>query len=149
GDRAAWNKVLVLGEAQNLSQTYSPYVNRLKASSPDARILRHYQDHVLHVRPWDDGTLKLAMCAVFGGDADRFAVSNAVLWSHGTDEGRNASPDEILQSKSVEVWNRFLLELVPDHVVTTGKIAGAVIAAVKRRQNKTWKHWQLPSASPL
>jgi hypothetical protein len=143
-----WNRVLVLGEAQNLSDTIDSYVRRLRASSPTERIHRLYWEREIHVKPWDDGTLKLAMSAAFGSHAERFAVSNAVLWSTKTLAGNNETPRASLQARSQELWKEILPLLDPTHVVTTGKVARELMARVRVELRGQWVHVPLCSASP-
>jgi hypothetical protein len=149
GRPGSWNRVLVLGEAQNLSSTYDHYVKRLLDGSPRERILRLYWESEIHVKPWDDGTLKLAMAAAFGCEAERFAVSNAVMWSTKQQEGNNETPGAELQDRSREIWNAMLPLLDPTHIVTTGRVAGDVMARVKANRGARWTHVRLCSASPL
>ena len=144
-----WNRVLVLGEAQNLSSTYDHYVQRLLGSTARDRILRHYWEPRIHVKPWDDGTLKLAMSAAFGCGAERFAVSNAVFWSIKTQDGNNKTPRTNLQKKSEALWKEMLPMLDPTHVVTTGKVASRLVAKVRAELGARWVHVELSSASPL
>ncbi|MDO8630808.1 MAG: hypothetical protein Q7R41_09965 [Phycisphaerales bacterium] len=148
GRPGSWNRVLVFGEAQNLSSTYDAYVRRLLASPANQRILRLYWEPEVHVRPWDDGTLKLAMSAAFDSEPERFAVSNAVLWSTVKGPQHNETPPGALRNKSAEVWQELLPILDPAHVVTTGTVARNLIAAIKAELGAPWVHVPLCSASP-
>lgn len=143
----SWNRVLVLGEAQNLSTTYDSYVRRLRETDAEKRIRRLYWEPELHVRPWDEGTLKLAMSAAFDSRPERFAVSNAVLWSTVQASSRNQTPPETLRAKSAEVWKEMLPLLEPTHVVTTGTVARQLIAGLKVNLAAGWTHIPLCSAS--
>lgn len=149
GHPGAWNRVLVLGEAQNLSATYDHYVQRLLNGSPRERILRLYWEPQIHVKPWDDGTLKLAMSAAFGCEAENFAVSNAVMWSTKKQGGTNETPREGLRERSAEIWKAMLPILDPTHVVTTGRVASDLMARIKTETGARWVHVRLCSASSL
>jgi hypothetical protein len=54
-----WNRILLLAESQNLSQTNSEYVNHLRKMTTQERIFRLDGDSDIGVYPWDDGSLKL------------------------------------------------------------------------------------------
>jgi hypothetical protein len=82
--------------------------------------------------PWDDGSLKLALASAFDEDPERWAVSNAVLWSRRDKKGRNASPSDEAKSRSAEVWYEFLQALQPEIVATAGKVAEKLIDAVQK-----------------
>lgn len=148
GHQGTWNRILVLGEAQNLSSRYDHYVQRLLNASQRERILRLYWEPQIHVKPWDDGTLKLAMSAAFDFEPERFAVSNAVMWSTKKLEGNNDTPGAALQERSGAIWKLMLPLLEPTHIVTTGRVAGDLVARVKLELGARWRHVRLPSASP-
>jgi hypothetical protein len=120
-----WNRVLVLAEAQNLSDTNRSYVEGLKQQSPDARIRRLYgSSESIGIQPRDDGSLKLAAAAMFPSEPiDAFAVSNAVLWSMRTADGTNLNPDDALIQSSVKVWQRIQRILDPSLVIACGRVA--------------------------
>src|SRR5687767_623342 len=61
-----WNRVLLLAEAQNLSDSSKDYVAYLRARTQDERICRLGGSNDIGVWPWDDGSLKLAIEAAFG-----------------------------------------------------------------------------------
>jgi uracil-DNA glycosylase len=148
GRRPGWNGVLVLGEAQNLSAVFAGFVRRLQASTPRERHLRLYWDSERHVRPWDDGTLQLAVEAVFNRSAEEFGVGNAVLWSTLAGPSKNEAPRPTYIRLSMKVWREMLPLLSPQCVVTTGATAKKVIGSLRRDARGTWCHLPLSSASP-
>lgn len=149
GGSGAWNGILVLAESQNLSDTYGLYRRRLLAASPDERIHRLYWEPQVHIKPWDDGSLKLAVSAAFETNPESFAVSNAVMWSIKTTGGSNKTPDKRLQDSSVDLWKAMLPILAPTQIVTTGAVAGNLMARVKGELSASWEHIRLCSASPM
>lgn len=148
----AWNRLLVLAEAQNLSDSSSDYVANLARCPPTGRIdrLAPALDDV-GVEPWDDGSLKIAVHTALGESPDDTAVSNAVLWSVATRKGTNARPSDELRSKSVEVWLEMLDVLNPMHVLTAGVMARDIVTKCRVELQAVWRHSAvlLPSPSLL
>ena len=135
-----WNRILVLAEAQNLGSTKG-YIKLLRElPSPERRVRRLYESpDRLHVGPWDDGTLKLAVAAAFGLDAvEHTGVGNRVFWSLAKDD-RNLSPTPEMQDSSVELWKAILDLLLPNLVVTAGKVAEKVLKATGFPHVLSWK----------
>jgi len=124
-----WNKVLVLGESQNLSGTYLDYVGKLNSMNPVERMQRLdlKENGDIGIYPWDDGSLKLAIESSMNVQAENTAVSNAVLWSLLTESGANKNPSKELTEYSVEIWRDFLSIMNPDKIVCSGKIAGNIL----------------------
>ncbi|MCI0696952.1 hypothetical protein L0337_33720 [candidate division KSB1 bacterium] len=150
----AWNGILVLAEAQNLSRSNSAYVNELKNLSSDERIKRLYRSNGvgdLGIAPWDDASLKLAVESVFDAKAENTAASNAVLWSQVTTTKNNTNPSNELIERSIKLW----IELIPiiklDHVITAGSIAQQVITRTKQAISGSWKHtsFRLPARTAM
>ncbi len=134
-----WNGFVVLAEAQNLSDTYDEYVSRLKKLSSVERIQRLEGRAGAGIRPWADGSLKLAVEAAFGISADSTARSNAVLWSQVDASGRNKKPSDELVLRSIALWSDLLPLIAPKHIVTSGAIARRVIEHI----DGSWKHTPL------
>ncbi len=122
-----WNGLLVLAEAQNLSERNGDYVERLKALDSRGRMKRLYAGASTGVAPWDDGSLKLAVESAFGADCSQTAVSNAVPWSRRRDDGSNANPSSEMCDWAVAFWKDVLPLLRPERVITAGKVAREVI----------------------
>lgn len=122
-----WNGVLVVAEAQNLAKKNEGYLEWLKELPDPCRRLGSHPDGV-GVAPWDDGSLKLAVEAALGVDAECCAVSNAVLWSV-VDGSRNKNPDEDAIARSKLIWSEMLPVLRPKTLVTSGKVAYGVFGA--------------------
>jgi hypothetical protein len=143
-----WNRVLVLAEAQNLSEKnpenaeYRKRLSELKLSRD--RILRlqpkqlqelRRKDGIdpppwdgIGVQPWDDGLLPLAVAtALKDVDPKRVAVSNAVPWSRKTGTGANARPTHDLQERATLFWQEILACMRPSHIVAAGAVARKVM----------------------
>ncbi len=130
-----WNKILVLAESQNLTDTN--YRNWLETeSNPTKRMLRlgNYpstrDSHSrIGVGQWDSGWLKIAITAGLCKEIDKIAVCNAVLWSIVTSKNTNQNPTKCLIELSKKIWNEYLKVIKPKTVVTVGNIAYKVISA--------------------
>jgi hypothetical protein len=146
-----WNGLLVLAEAQNLSETNRGYVERLTKMSEKKQVCRLYESEDgsnLGIEPWDDGSLKLAVEAALGELWSRTAVSNAVLWSQVSDTGANQTPAEKLAQASCELWSHMLPVLQPKSVVSAGKIANGVVDVAKQKSGCSFEHIKLRLPSP-
>jgi hypothetical protein len=123
-----WNKVLILAECQNLSESNKHYVDRLNRCSRKQRFERLYlNEESLGVSPWDDGSLKIAIEAALKLHSLETAVSNAVLWSR-TEANKNLNPENVLIQNSAKLWKKFLDVIQPELIVVAGKIAQKVIS---------------------
>lgn len=141
-----WNGLLVLAESQNLSKTNADYVDWLNDLCSDEQVLRLHrvrQTQDLGIAPWDDGSLKLAVEAAFGEDANQTAVSNAVLWSQVTESNANKTPSLQLIMASAKLWSKLLSVLRPKRVITAGNVAHKVIDGPTCRAAHTFKHYKL------
>ncbi len=129
-----WNGILVLAESQ--SSAYPQYWERLKKESTLERMQRlgKYPEGV-DIGPWDDGTIKLALQAIFEGanlnlKLEDVAVSNAVPWTRKSDDNRkNLRPDEQMKAKAAEFWKEIFLVWQPDVkvLVVLGNVAEGVM----------------------
>ena len=143
-----WNRLLVLAEAQNLSKTNADYVDWLGTRKPEEQVCRlgEREDTAdLNIQPWDDGSLKLAVEAAFGEDANQTAVSNAVLWSQVTESNANKTPSPQLIKASAKLWSELLPVLQPQSVITAGNVAHKVIDIAIHIHGvaPTFKHYKL------
>ena len=149
--KGEWNGILILAEAQNLSN--SEYVEDLKKSSSIRRICRLCDSDPddIGVQPWDDCSMKLAIESAFDTSAENTAVSNAVLWSQIDKNGNNKNPSTDLIVKSIEVWADILPIIRPEHIITCGNIAHKVIGNIKQIGTPSWKptKWRLPSRTAM
>lgn len=137
-----WNGVLVLAEAQNHGMKSAEYLAWLRGLSPAERVNRLYRSHKeIGIRPWDDGSLKLAVEAALGKNAEETAVSNACLWSQVRTSGKNLNPSKAVERHSSLVWKGIFEVLAPRQVVTAGNVAKRVVekAGVKPLA------WRLPA----
>ena len=141
-----WNGVLVLAEAQNLSKG-SPDVEWLKSATADERISRLGREGRIAIRPWEDGSLKLAVEAALGISSAKTAVSNAVPWSLVDEKGNNKNPTPDLINRSKSLWSDLLQSLKPEHIVTAGAVARRTItgATEKCGDKPLCTAWPLPS----
>jgi hypothetical protein len=145
---AGWDGMLVLAEAQNLTDGW--YVERLRRQTPTERVLRlqeGYSETDIGVQPWDDTHLKLAVEAAFGVDPSVVAVSNAVPWSQVSGPRTNANPEGALEHLAARFWTDLLPLLRPGHIVTVGTVARRVVTSVS---DDVWsgRLTVLTSASP-
>lgn len=132
-----WNRVLVLAEAQNLSNAHKGCRTRLLAQDPESRILRllaHTDSPEPHlgIKPWDQGFLKLAVEAALNERAAQVAVSNAVLWSLVGAAGVNVKPSSETIGSSIGLWAELLPVLRPVRIVAAGKVAQTVVSEVRK-----------------
>jgi len=128
-----WNGILVLAESQ--SSAHPQYWKQVKKESILERMQRLGKyPRELSIGPWDDGTIKLALQAIFeGADLNNLkledvAVSNAVPWTRkGT--GKNLNPDEQMQAKAAEFWKEIFNVWKPDikALVVLGNVAKRVM----------------------
>lgn len=146
-----WNRILVLAESQNLSDTNSYYVNTLLGNDENWRCDRLNKrfpiDGIVGVYPWDDGSIKIAIEAALGVDASQVAVSNAVLWSQRGSSEQNITPEISLQKRSVVLWKEMLEVLNPEKIVCCGKIAANVIE--ETGINAKVLKWRLPAKTAM
>lgn len=125
-----WNGILVLAEAQNLSDPENAYVRGLAALSPEDRIRRLNLGDGQGVMPWHDGSLPVGLAALFPDEPmEAYAVSNAVPWSLREAPGRNANPNKALIEKARFFWADMFPVLKPKLVVASGAIARDVVSA--------------------
>ena len=148
-----WNGILVLGEAQNLATDRTGYREWIEGCDREKRFRRLPRDHErIGVKHWDDGSLPVALSAALIAAPNQTSVSNAVLWSQSTAQGRNANPSEALLEKSAEIWSEMLLIIRPKTVVAAGSKAKAVITKAMERariNNVPTKFWRLPSPQTM
>ena len=122
-----WNGCLVLGEAQNLSSTYYKYVESLKRMTKQEQITRLKDPSNLGIKPWDEGSLKIAIKAAMDINPNNTAVSNGVLWSQTDGATRNKNPKNSLKKHSQILWETILTELNPVGIIACGAVAQDVI----------------------
>lgn len=136
-----WNRVLVIAESQNLSNSNKAYVDKLKEFNSQQKFERLYQTNEnLKIEPWDDGTLKIAIESALGVKADETAVSNAVLWSQVTDKKTNKNPSGTINELSSKMWKQFIDLMQPTMIITVGKIAKNVIKNIawEKEEKEQW-----------
>ncbi len=140
-----WNGFLVLAESQNLSKTNTEYATYLNSITVTESFFRLNDPDSLGIQPWDDGSLKLALQSAFGIKANATAVSNSVIWSQVTPDGKNANPSNSLIKRASSFWREIFSVINPDHIVTSGNIAHDVIGSV---EHGSWRHTRLRLPSP-
>ncbi len=144
-----WNGLLVLAEAQNLSEQNADYVERLKALDAQGRMTRLRAGTTIGVAPWDDGSLKLALESAFSADCSQTAVSNAVPWSCRRDDGSNANPSSEMIGWAVAFWKDLLPLLRPGRIITAGKVAQTVITLADPSSEYCRTSLRLPSPQAM
>lgn len=151
-----WNKILVLAESQ--SSAYPQYWERVKKESTLERMQRlgKYREGV-GIGPWDDGTIKLALQAIFEGanlnlKLEDVAVSNAVPWTRKSDDNRkNLRPDEQMEAKAAEFWKEFFHVWQPDVkvLVVLGNVAEGVMKQARILEKYRVLKLRLPSPNAI
>ncbi len=141
-------RVLVLAEAQNLSDTDTggneSYRAWLARHEPEDRMhrldLRGNPDEV-DIEPWDNGMLKVGVKAALPHiDIGKVAVSNAIPWSWVTATGANARPFKAaVRNLAAELWRAIFEVWEPDHIIASGEVAQDVMKRAGWPQEKTTK----------
>jgi hypothetical protein len=132
----AWNGILVVAEAQNLSDRFAQYRSRLQKLSQSGNREALWdrlnqplfgEGDAIGIGPWDDGTIKLTVACLRGlSTVDRVAVSNAVVWSAREGGASEHLRQELLES-SVRFWDDLLGVLRPREILTFGATAKSVM----------------------
>jgi hypothetical protein len=149
---SSWNRVLVLAEAQNLSDEkyVKAIVDGKDKTSIIKRLYRNDGSYNPGIGPWDDGMLKLAVEAALNIKPEETAISNGVLWSM-VDIVRgkriNKNPTDETKKPSIKLWSEMLMILRPEKIITAGAIAREIIKEALKRNglNSTHHIWALPS----
>ena len=138
----AWNGVLVLAVAQNLStagqvvvREYSTY---LKNRTPTGRYWRLYPDKnqgsplvraqpdAFGIGPWDRKETQVVVSCL-GYDPRHTAVSNGVPWSCRTASGCDSAPTPDMRDAAFEFWCEVFKVWRPARVITFGRIPEAIV----------------------
>ena len=130
-----WNGVLVLAEAQNL------YEDDYKDCSDLQKICRLYPDKdcskkyeangklfpVLDIKPWEDGSIPLALKAALGLDPFETAVCNACVWSL-RENGKNVNPNDEMRAESRVLWKKMLAAMgsMVKQIICCGSVAASI-----------------------
>jgi len=162
-----WNGILVLAESQNISpgDEYDKWLNELK-TEPGKLMTRLEQipyknkPDWIGVGPWDDGTVKLALQAIFEGanldlKFEDVAVSNAVPWTYKSVD-KNLNPDDEMQTKNkmeakaAEFWEEIFDVWQPDikALLVLGNVAKSVMELAGVLREKYLK-LRLPSPNVI
>lgn len=153
-----WNGILILAEAQT---PYPNYWEKLKDLDAIGRMTRlgrkelQFKETDIGIGPWDNGTIKLALQAIFNGakiglKLEDVAVSNAVPWTKKT-TGKNVTPDDEMQAKAAEFWKDIFDVWNPDLkvLVVLGNTAERVMRKAgilkNKKFEKKWLKLRLPS----
>lgn len=136
-DPETWNGILVVAEAQNLSDKVAHYRSKLLDLSRNGRSeelcdrlnLPLFKDgEEIGIGPWDDGTIKLSLACIRGLEAvDRVAVSNAVVWSS-SEGGSSEHLRREMVDASVRFWRGMLGVLRPKEILAFGATARNVMS---------------------
>lgn len=169
-----WNGILVLAESQMIGEkdNYARWLQELK-SKPEHVMTRlgrkeptppyPNKPKKIGIGPWDDGTIKLALQAIFEGanlnlKLEDVAVSNAVPWTYkGVD--KNLNPDDEMQTKNkmeakaVEFWEEIFDVWQPNikAMVILGNVAERVMhnAKILGKYEKKCLRLRLPSPKAI
>lgn len=131
-----WNGYLVLAEAQNMSEgQYSgasedEIVGRLYPK--DNNKIEYANDCTfpeLDIKPWEDGSIPLALKAALDLNPFETAVCNGCLWS-AREKGRNINPTDRMKEESTRLWREILplLEGRLKKVICCGSVAQSIIS---------------------
>jgi len=148
-----WNGILVLAEAQNLSEENRVYRDGLKGQSTNGRILRlinAQNKESIGVQPWDDGCVKLALKVMIPDiNIDEVAVSNAVPWSC-IQKGKNANPTDQMKMQAGKFWKELFAAWQPNlkKIVVLGNVAEGVMRQAGKSEEDVFK-LRLPSPNNL
>lgn len=162
-----WNGVLVLGEAQNLSNAaggqvaiYSNAVRKMVEEGDERGLALRLTASAgwpddfgdrprVHVKPWHTGPVRLALaCQEPAIDWQRCAVSNAVPWAWITAKGTDHNA--MLKVPAVrEGALRFLRVLFEGHPPALVVACGGKAHAVARRLGWPWLAWRQGSGRSL
>ncbi|HUS74018.1 MAG TPA: hypothetical protein VMY06_13240 [Sedimentisphaerales bacterium] len=159
-----WKGILVLAESQMIKSTddesYGGKLKRLSSVEKMARLGEkelQYKEGDIGVGPWDNGTIKLALQAIFIGAnlelrLEDIAISNAVPWTRKT-TGTNLNPDKQMQDKAAEFWEKVLGIWEPDikAMVVLGNVAERVMTrkGIPEKYTKNWLKLRLPSPNAI
>ncbi len=164
-----WNGILVLAESQVIRNKEERYAKWLQQLTPTQRMTRlggkeprpPYPDEPekIGIGPWDNGTIKLALQAIFEGaklklSLDEVAISNAVPWTHKSN-GENVNPDEQMQAKAAKFWKEIFTAWKPDikALVLLGNVAKRVMRKAGILEDKkyaeNWLKLRLPSPNAI
>lgn len=134
-----WNGVLVVAEAQNLN--VGAYAN----CSDEQKICRLYPNYdktqsyavngpfpILDVKPWEDGSIPLALKAALDLNPYKTAVCNACLWSLRLGN-KNENPNDEMQNQSGTLWKKMwdILKTYVQKIVCCGGIAWSIFDFVE------------------
>jgi hypothetical protein len=130
-----WNGVLVLAEAQNL------YEDAYKDCSDLQKIYRLYPDMdcsksydankglfpILDIKPWEDGSIPLALKAALEINPFETAICNSCLWSL-RKNGINVNPNDEMRDMSRDLWKEMwsVLGESAERVVCCGSVAASI-----------------------
>lgn len=152
-----WNGYLVVAEAQNLD--VSAYAN----CTNEQKICRLYPGYdcvksyavdgpfpILDVKPWEDGSIPLALNASHDLNPYETAVCNACLWSLRLD-GKNENPNEEMKNLSKQLWRKMwtVLGTYVQKIVCCGGVAWSIFDFVEDDKKEKLCHPSKKLLSPI
>jgi hypothetical protein len=166
-----WNGILVLAESQmirNEKDKYAQWLQELR-SKPEHVMTRLGRKEPrppypngpekIGIGPWDDGTIKLALKAIFIGaklrlKLENVGVSNAVPWTRGSgNNSKNLNSDEQMKAKATEFWEATFDVWQPDikALVVLGNVAERVMrkAGILEKYGEKCLRLRLPSPNAI
>ncbi|SHL46412.1 hypothetical protein SAMN05720764_11480 [Fibrobacter sp. UWH5] len=152
-----WNGVLVVAEAQNITEkSYSNYSKNQKIVRlyPNKDLSQNYEVSgpfpELDVKPWEDGTIPLALKAALDLNPWECAVGNACFWSRRCGNA-NENPNDEMKNQSKDLWLK-MWPLLGEHitkVVCCGKIAWSIMDFVGDGKKLELKHSSRRILNPI
>jgi hypothetical protein len=157
------NGILVLAESQSSNAPH--YWKWVKEKSELERMQRLGENpekpEKIGIGPWDDGTIKLALQAIFTGanldlKLEDVAVSNAVPWTRGSgNNSKNLRPDKQMEAEAAKFWMDIFDKWQPDIkvLVVLGSVAKRVLTGADILSNSKYKEkclkLRLPSSNAI
>ena len=150
-----WNGYLVLAEAQNLyEEAYKDYTNLQKIYRlyPDMDCSKNYNADkglfpILDIKPWEDGSIPLALKAALQLNPFETAICNSCFWSL-RENGVNVNPNEEMRDMSRSLWKEMwaVLGESVEKVVCCGSVAASIFDFEEVRDKRACLRLPSPNA---
>jgi hypothetical protein len=158
-----WNGILVLSESQNIKEGDKYYKWLIDELNEETRMTRLGRKESrppnidcldIGIGPWDDGTIKIALQAIFEGanpklKLENVAVSNAVPWTKKRRGSKNENPDKCMKNKAKEFWEDIFGMWEPkiNMLIVLGNIAEEVMNNIEIKEKYVKNQLKLVSPS--
>ena len=102
---------------------------------------------VLDIKPWEDGSIPLALKAALGLDPFETAVCNACLWSL-RENGKNVNPNDEMRAESRILWKKMLAALgsMVKQIICCGSVAASIFDFEEAKSKRTCLRLPSPNA---